>query len=211
MTAALLTLAQRLSPAFPVGSFAYSHGLEWAIAGGDVTDADTLLLWVEDVLAHGSGRSDAILLAHALVPGADLRMLSDVSLALAAGAERVRETLDQGRAYLAALPEDKESLALDLPYPVALGATCRDLDLAAETVVAFYLQAFAGMLVQAAVRFVPIGQTAGQRVIAALHPLMMRVAEEAITTPLEGIASGAFRSDLAAMRHETMDVRIFRT
>ena len=211
MTAALLTLSQRLSPAFPVGSFAYSHGLEWAIFAGEVTNAETLLLWVEDVLAHGSGRSDAVLLAHALTPGADLGLLSDMALALAASAERMRETVDQGRAYMAALPEDTGSLPGDLPYPVALGATCRDLGLPVETIVAFYLQAFAGMLVQAAVRFVPIGQTAGQRVISALHPLMMRIAAEAVATPLDGIASGAFRSDLAAMRHEVMEVRIFRT
>lgn len=211
MTAALLTLAQRLSPAFPVGSFAYSHGLEWAIAAGEVTDAERLRLWTADVLAHGSGRSDAVLLAHALDPKADLRLLADMALALAASVERMRETVDQGRAYLAALPERTGSLPQDLPYPVALGASCRDLGLSAETIAAFYLQAFAGMLVQAAVRFVPLGQKEGQRVIAALHPLMTRIAAEAGVTPLDGIASGAFRSDLAAMRHETMDVRIFRT
>ena len=78
-------------------------------------------------------------------------------------------------------------------------------------VVALYLHAFASALVQAAVRFVPLGQTEGQAVLAALHPVILQVAAKAAQVGIDQIGSGAFRSDLAAMRHETMDVRIFRT
>lgn len=209
MTLGLLALTQRLSPAFPVGSFAYSHGLEWAISSGEVTDPASLALWTADVLAEGTGRMDAVLLIHAMRDDADLSVLTGLAHALAASGERLRETVDQGRAYLAALPPS--DLSPDLPYPIAVGATSRGLGIEPVTVAALYLQAFTGMLVQAAVRFVPIGQGAGQAVIADLHPLIHRVAAEAAETALDALGSGAFRSDLAAMRHETMEVRIFRT
>ena len=98
-----------------------------------------------------------------------------------------------------------------MAYPVALGLAARPLDLAPAQVVALYLHAFASNLVQAGVRFVPLGQTEGQAVLAALHPAILRLADAAVVAELDEIGSGAFGSDLAAMRHETMDVRIYRT
>ena len=208
---ALLRLTQWLSPAFPVGSYAYSHGLEWAISAGDVTTAAQLQRWIGTVLTEGAGRTDAILLAQALRPETDLADLAALAQALAASRERLVETLDQGRALgqtIAALTGQPQP---EMPYPVALGAAARGLGLPAEPVVSLYLHAFASALVQAAVRFVPLGQTEGQAVLAALHPVILQIAAEAVQADIGQIGSGAFRSDLAAMRHETMDVRIFRT
>jgi urease accessory protein len=208
---ALLRLTQWLSPAFPVGSYAYSHGLEWAISAGDVTTAAQLQRWIGTVLTEGAGRTDAILLAQALRPETDLADLAALAQALAASRERLVETLDQGRALgqtIAALTGQPQP---EMPYPVALGAAARGLGLPAEPVVSLYLHAFASALVQAAVRFVPLGQTEGQAVLAALHPVILQVAAEAVQADIGQIGSGAFRSDLAAIRHETMDVRIFRT
>ncbi|MBM9595145.1 urease accessory protein UreF [Roseitranquillus sediminis] len=209
--AALLTLARWLSPAFPVGGFAYSHGLEWTMAAGEVGDAATLRSWVSDVLAHGAGRCDAILLAHALRPDADLATLSDLARALAASAERARETEEQGAAFARAAGALTGLDIAPMPYPVAFGAAARGLGLPPETVVAHYLQAFAANLVAAAVRFVPLGQTEGQRVLAGLAPGILRLAREAAAASLEEIGTAAFRADLAAMHHETMSPRIFRT
>ena len=208
---ALLSLVQWLSPAFPVGGYAYSHGLEWAISAGDITSAAELQRWIGTVLTEGAGRTDAILLAQALRPETDLADLAALAQALAASRERLVETLDQGRALgqtIAALTGQPQP---EMPYPVALGAAARGLGLPAEPVVSLYLHAFASALVQAAVRFVPLGQTEGQAVLAALHPVILQIAAEAVQADIGQIGSGAFRSDLAAMRHETMDVRIFRT
>ena len=208
---ALLSLVQWLSPAFPVGGYAYSHGLEWAISAGDITSAAELQRWIGTVLTEGAGRTDAILLAQALRPETDLAALSALAQALAASRERLVETLDQGRALgqtIAALTGQPQP---EMPYPVALGAAARGLGLPVAHVLALYLHAFASTLVQAAVRFVPLGQTEGQAVLAALHPVILQIAEEAACAGIDQIGSGAFRSDLAAMRHETMDVRIFRT
>jgi urease accessory protein len=208
---ALLSLVQWLSPAFPTGSYAYSHGLEWAVSAGDITTAAQLQVWIGAVLAEGAGRTDAILLALALRPGADLPALAALAEALAASRERLAETLDQGRALALTVAALTGCGLPAMPYPVALGAAARPLGLPVRQVVALYLHAFTSNLVQAGVRFVPLGQTEGQAVLAALHPVIERLAAEAEGAEPDRIGSGAFRSDLAAMRHETMDVRIFRT
>ncbi len=209
--AGLLTLVQWLSPAFPVGGYAYSHGLEAAIASGQVQSASDLEGWIATILAEGAGRNDAILLAEALKPGADLPALAAFAEALAASRERLVETREQGRALLAttnALTGDDHP---PMPYPVALGAAAAPLGLPIAQVLALYLHAFASNLVQAGVRFIPLGQTEGQKALAALHPVIQRTAREAAVAGLSGLGGGALRSDLAAMQHETMDVRIFRT
>jgi urease accessory protein len=211
MNEGLLTLTQWLSPAFPLGSFAYSHGLEWAIDAGEVCSVETLQDWVTAVLRHGSGRTDAILLAHALAGDEPPEALAAFAVALAPSQERLHETMAQGRALLAVTHALGGQALADMPYPVALGLAARGLGVPVAQVLALFLQAFSATLVQAAVRFVPLGQTDGQRVLSALRPVCLAVAEEAALTPLTGIGSGALRSDMAAMQHETMDVRIFRT
>ncbi|MDB6454504.1 urease accessory protein UreF [Falsirhodobacter sp. 20TX0035] len=202
----LLRLVQWLSPAFPTGGFAYSHGMEQAIADGAVHDAASAQAWIADVLRIGAGWSDAVLLARAR-EGEDLR---DIARALAPSAERLRETEEQGAAFAATVtalgvPVDPQ------PLPLAVAAASRALDLSTRQVAALFLHGFAGNLVACATRFVPLGQTQGQRVLQALHPLIDDLAERAATAPLSAIASATIAGDLSAMRHETLDVRIFKT
>lgn len=221
--AALWRLLLWASPAFPVGSFAHSHGLEWAIEAGDVRDSATLRDWVEDALTFGTGRTDAILLAHAHRAAAArdtarLAELAAVAAALAPARERRLETLGQGRAFAAALaawPEVASALdSLDrdaLAYPVAFGAACGAAGVALPEALLAYLQAFAGMLVWAAVRAVPLGQTDGLGVLAVIAPLAAQVAAEAQSAPLDAVGGAAWRLDIAAMRHETQYTRLFRS
>ncbi len=206
--AGLLSLIQWLSPAFPTGAFACSHGLEQAIAAGEVRGEAALSAWIGDVLEYGAGRTDAILLSRGLDPGADLEALSDLARALAASAERWRETADQGAAFAATAGAVTGQALPARPLPLAVAEAARGLGLPVAQVAGVYLQAFAGNLVVVAVRFMPLGQTAGQKVLAGLQPLILRLAEAAGTGE---IGTAAFRADLAAMAHETMDVRIFRT
>jgi len=206
----LLTLAQWLSPAFPLGSFAYSHGLEWAISSGSVHDADTLYRWLTALLRHGTGRNDAILAAHAM-RGHDPAELAEFAEALAPCAERLHELRAQGGAFCrtvnAITGRDLPTMAL----PVALGVAARDMAVAPETVIALMLQAFAGNLVTIGVRFVPLGQTDGQAVLARLHPEIAATATEAPMHGLDALGGACIGGDMAAARHETMQTRIFRT
>ena len=208
---ALLTLVQWLSPAFPTGGFAYSHGLEAAIAGGEVTSAPALRQWLGEVLEFGAGQQDAVLLVHALGPGADHDALDALARALAPSSERLMETLDQGTAFARTVAGLTGRCLLPRCLPVAVGEAATPLALPPEQVAALYLHSFSSTLTSVAMRFMPLGQAAGQGVLASLHPLIERLAEQAVTLGLDDLGSCALGADLAAMRHETMDVRIFRT
>ena len=208
----LLRLLAWLSPAFPTGAYAYSHGLEWAVERCDVTDGDSLRAWLADVLVHGSGRSDAILLRHAHRAGGDCATLNDIAAAIAPSRERRTETLDQGTAFIAAAaawhpPELPERVA----YPVAVGALAGRHGIGEDITTAAYLQAFIVNLISAAVRLVPLGQSTGLRVLASLEPTILHVAAESRAATLDDLGGCAFRSDLAAMRHETQYTRLFRS
>jgi urease accessory protein len=209
--ARLLTLTQWLSPAYPVGAFAYSHGLESAVHAGWVQDADTLEAWLADVLAEGSGRTDALwiwLAARGERPDAELDALAR---AWQPARERLREADRQGAAFARVTAE---VWALDLPpmlLPVALGAAARQTGMDTQGVAALYLQSFAGNLVAAAQRLMPLGQTEAQGVLARLTPLCAEIAAEAERLTLDDMASNAFLSDVAAMRHETLEPRLFQS
>lgn len=205
-TPALLSLVQWLSPAFPTGAFAYSHGMEWAISAGDITDAASAERWLADVLRFGAGWQDAVLLACAL----RAEDVTDYACALAPSRERLAETLDQGRAFARGVAGLGITVT-DAPLPVAVGQAAAGLGLPPAQVIALYLHSFAANLVSVAVRFVPLGQSDGQRILAALHPLIVALADRAGGAGLDAITASALGADLAAMRHETMPVRIYRT
>ena len=207
----LLSLIQWLSPAFPTGGYAYSHGLEQAVVDGSLSDAPSLQRWLTDIITHGSGRQDAILLACALRAGADYDALTDLALALASGAERAEETLAQGTALAQTVSALTGRRLKPCALPVALGQAAAPLNLPAPQVIALYLHAFASNLVQTMVRFVPLGQTEGQATLAALHPLIERLAQTLSTTTLDDLASSSFGAEMAAMRHQTLQPRIFKT
>ncbi len=221
-TSSTLPLFAWLSPGFPVGAYAYSHGLEWAVEDGDVRDAETLLAWLRDTLEHGAGRNDAILLAHAyraLEDQSALRDVNELALALAPSQELRLETAQQGRSFLdavlAAWPQEKLTKAADnigeIAYPVALGLAAAAHTISLKDTLPAFLLAFAQNLVSAAIRSAPIGQTAGMRVVTALTPLVQHIAREAETLTLDDVGGCTFRADLGSFRHETQYTRLFRS
>lgn len=203
----LLKLTQWLSPAFPLGSFAYSHGLEQAMVAGHIHDGPTLTSWIEVLLKDGSGRMDAVMICRTM-QGQDM---TDTATALAASKERLEEAQAQGRAFARTVSTLLPIPVEPAPLPVALGHAARQLSLSDLEVTSLYLHSFVSNLVSAAVRFVPLGQTTGQTVLDALHPVILAVATAAQTTNLDDIGSAAFGGDMAAILHETLDVRIFKT
>ncbi|WP_102108536.1 urease accessory protein UreF [Oceaniglobus roseus] len=205
--AALLTLTQWLSPAFPLGAFAYSHGLEQAVAAGQVTCAGDLARWLDRILTCGGGLADATLLC-ATLRGEDT---ADTARALATSRERRDETEAQGTAFARTVTALGTPVPEGLALPVAVGIAARGLPLRPERIAALYLHAMMANLVSAAVRFVPLGQTEGQRVLADLHAAIRDTAARAATLELDDITACVPGADLAAMLHETLPVRIFRT
>ena len=211
--AGLLTLMQWLSPAYPVGAFAYSHGLETLIARGEIADAASLAAWLEAIILHGSGRNDAILLACAFRADdpATLAHTDATARAFCASAERLRETVQQGAAFCT-ITRNLHGFDLpDMAYPVAVGRAAHLAGLPLHQTTLLYLQAVTGNLVSAAVRLVPLGQTDGQKVLARLAPLYDGISRAAATATLDDLAGTTYRAEIAAMHHETLSTRIFRT
>jgi urease accessory protein len=216
-----LRLLAWLSPAFPTGSYAYSHGIECAVECGDIADETTLFVWLADIVKHGGGRSDAILLRHAYHAHHDLQALGDlIELALACQPSRERraEAVGQGNAFAVAARAWKQTILRDLsaqhselPYSVAVGALAGACGLDEELTVAGVLQGFAANLISAAVRLVPLGQTTGLAVLARLEPVILAVTTQTLNATLDDLGSFCFRSDIASMRHETQYTRLFRS
>lgn len=209
----LLLLLNWTSPAFPSGAFAYSHGLEWAIADGDVRDGPSLEAWIGDLLMFGSGWNDAVLIANT---SADtLAEINALALALPASLERYRETTALGRnfteAVSAAMPLPFAEAAEAIAYPVALAEAGLRAGIPLEPLVVAYLQGLAATLTSVAVRLVPIGQKAGLAVLASLMPLLLTTAKRAVASDLDDLGGAAFRADLASLHHAQQQPRIFRT
>ncbi|MBW4981625.1 urease accessory protein UreF [Mameliella sp. CS4] len=207
----LLTLTQWLSPAYPVGAFAWSHGLESAVRQGWVTDEVSLQSWLTDILAEGSGKADALWIRLAWQGDRSVAELDALARAWQPSRERLREAERQGTAFVQVTADVWD---LDLPpmlLPVALGEAARQMDMSVEPVAALYLQSFAGNLVSAAQRLMPLGQTAAQGVLARLAPLCAELAAGTEGLTLEDMASCAFLSDVASMKHETLEPRLFQS
>ena len=206
----LLLLLNWMSPAFPTGAFAYSHGLEWAIEDGDVQSADDLLQWITDLVQRGSGWNDSVLFSRCWDD--DAKALNELALALCSSHERNLETTQLGRAFgIAAaifLPNDgKEELA----YPVAAGTACTALGIPKAQAMLAFLQGFCAAQVSVAVRLVPLGQTQGLEVLRDLMPVIAATAQRASSASLDDLGSITLGADIAAMKHETQHSRIFRT
>ncbi len=214
-----LALFVWLSPAFPVGAYAYSHGIEWAVEAGDVSDGASLARWLEDLADHGAPRLDVALFAAAYRAAGDaaaLEALNELAVALAGSAERRLETTAQGDAFLlaarAAWPcAALEALSAPVAYPVAVGAAAAGHAIALEEAAPAFALAVFGNLVSAGLRLGAVGQTEGQRIIARLTPRLAAMAAQALLDEPEAVGACALRSEIAAMKHETQYSRLFRS
>ncbi len=208
----IITLGQWLSPAYPVGGFAYSHGLESLVETGAVTDGDSLQDWLADVLRYGAGQSDArFLIAAWRADAQEVGTVDTLCRAFAPSKERLQETDLQGAAFCEVTAAVWGLDIAGLTYPVALGRAAALEGLPPALTARLYLQAFVSNLVAAAQRLLPIGQTEGQRLIRALAPLISDITEQALAGSLDDLSGTAFLADIASMKHETQYSRIFRT
>lgn len=214
--APLMTL---FSASFPTGGFAYSHGLEAAVREGYVTSAEAVRNWIDFLLRQGSGWNDLVFAAgaHRAVTEAaspDLRELCELATALSGSSERRGETIRLGEAFVAAAspwiggsPFD----GISMPLPVAAGAVTARAGLALNETLVAYAHNFAGSLLSAAVRLVPLGQSEWVGVMHDLLPVIEKSARNAARSTLDDLGSAAIVSEIAAMRHETLGTRLFRS
>jgi urease accessory protein len=223
--AALYRLLTWLSPAFPVGGFSYSSGIEWAVEAGDVHDRASLQDWLAAMLTDGSGFCDGVFLSHAhrAVELGDVVALSDVAELAAAfvpSRERQLETSSQGRAFIEAAraawncPDLEQAVAQCEPsivYPIAVGLVSAAHGLPHAPTLHAFLHAVVSNWTSAGCRLIPLGQTDGQRILASLEPVVAITAKRAGEASLDDLGGATFRADLASLRHETQYTRLFRS
>jgi urease accessory protein len=223
--AALYRLMTWFSTAYPVGAFSYSSGIEWAVEARDISNATTLLAWLAVVIGEGGGFCDAVFFAHAYRAAANgddvsLREVAELAVAFAPSKERHLETTAQGGAFLELTRAAWPSPMLDrlaalagnvAALPVAAAVACAGHGIPLRAAVHCHVQAFAANLISAGVRLIPLGQSDGQRLLAALEPVVAKTAARALETPLDEVGGAAMRADLAGMHHETQYTRLFRS
>jgi urease accessory protein len=222
MNAALIRLLHLVSPTLPVGAYSYSQGLEWAAESGAVKDETTALAWISECLTFGIARFEAVYLTHMLTAWekddqARLAELDAEFVASRESAELRAETLQMGYSLarlLADLAEVPVAPLADFPepsFPLAWSCVAAAWAIPAEDAVAGYLWAWAENQVMAAVKAVPLGQTAGQRMLLALGQRIPALAEEAAASPLDATHNVLPAFAIACSRHETQYTRLFRS
>ncbi|RCW87666.1 urease accessory protein UreF [Phyllobacterium bourgognense] len=213
---ALLRLMTWLSPAFPVGAFSYSHGIERAVHDGLIHDKASLQDWLVELMNHGSVWNDAVLFAASwrdADTGGSCLEQSELGEAMAGSKERHMETMLQGNAFVQAIGHwsGRDSGAAQMPYPVAVAMVAARNRVACEPALAAYLHAVVSNLIQGAVRLVPLGQSHGVSLMAAMETQIVAVTERAASSSLDDLGSAAIMSDIMAMQHETQYSRVFRS
>jgi urease accessory protein len=214
----LLRLMTLLSPAFPVGGFAYSSGLEQAVADQLVTDSQTLGDWLLSILQRGSIWNDAVLLAEShrqVCRGHSISEVTDLAEALAGSKERHLEQQNLGGGFIDAVkasglnvPPSIKDLAA---YPVAVGATTAAQGLELESALGAFMHGYISNQIQCAIRLGVLGQNGGVALLASLEPVILETARKANRSTLDDLGASSLMADISAMRHETLYSRIFRT
>ena len=225
---ALLRQQSWLSPAFPSGSYSYSHGLEWAVEAGSIYDRESLVDWLEADLRYGSGRNEAIFFHETWLSAIDgdrakLFEIAELAAAFRGTSEFALESSQQGSACCATLCQAWPDRLLDslsqllpdrhvpLALAVVVGVRSASEGIPVSLALPAFLQSYIANLVTAGVRLIPLGQTDGQLAIAALQEAVLTASAQARKATIDDLGSAAFMVDLASMAHETQYTRLFRS
>jgi len=225
---ALLRLQSWLSPAFPAGSYSYSHGLEWAVEARDICDRRSLVDWLEADLRYGSGRNEAIFFKEAWLHATKndqegLVEISELAAAFRGTSEFALESSQPAAACLAIfkkvwpdrtldpLAEILRERQISLAVAVVLGVRLADEGVPFSVALPAFLQSYIANLITAGVRLIPLGQTDGQLAVAELEHVIEAASGQAAASTIDDLGSAAFMVDLASMSHETQYTRLFRS
>jgi urease accessory protein len=225
---ALLRQQSWLSPAFPTGSYSYSHGIEWGVEAGHIHDRESLVDWLEADLRYGSGRNEAIFFIEAWRSAIEddcekLREVAELAAAFRGTSEFALESSQQATACLATLCrvwpdrvlESLSELVSECRVPpalaVVLGLRSARQGIPASLALPAFLQSYVANLVTAGVRLIPLGQTDGQLAIAELEQAVLATSAQAEQATIRDLGSAAFMVDLASASHETQYTRLFRS
>ncbi len=222
----LYRLLAWLSPAYPVGAFSYSHGVETAVEERLIRDRASLVAWLDSVLRQGTGAVDGALFAAgwraaSAGDGPAFDAIAERAAAWRGTSEMALESRQQGGSFLSitrtawphpALDEVHRRLDGELALPVAVALAAAVHGIALEQALAGYLHAFIANLISAALRAVPLGQTDGQIALAALEASVHDATRAAVAVQsLDEVGTATPLLDWCSLRHETQYTRLFRS
>jgi urease accessory protein len=219
---ALAQLLRLASPMLPVGAYAYSQGMEWAVEEGTVRDEDSALAWIADLLHFNVGTLEAPIWRrlYRAWQESDLesaRHWNERFVAMRETAEFRAETLQMGGALKAVLDATREIDTglldqVDSPaFPTAFSFAAHGLGVPLREGLTGYLWAWGENQVSAAMKLVPLGQSSGQRILVKLIRLLPGIADNALGMPEDGLSNFSPALAIASSRHETQYTRLFRS
>jgi len=196
------------SPNFPIGSFNFSHGLEAAVEMKFIHDNFTLENWISNLITDGSGKTDIILLSNAYRG----KNINELALALCPSKERWIESIKLGKSFSKNIRDNwSYNIEDDLAFPVALGKAGSFFSIPLDQLLIIFLQSFASNLITFGIKHIPLGQSAGQKILINLIPVIQAQSMKYKNYDITDIGSSAFISDLASMYHENLKNRIYQT
>ncbi|MDC6451844.1 urease accessory UreF family protein [Alphaproteobacteria bacterium] len=196
------------SPIFPIGSFNFSHGLEAAVEMNFIHDSFTLENWISNLITDGSGKTDVILLSNAYRG----KNINELALALCPSKERWIETIKLGKSFSKNIRDNwSYNIEDDLAFPVAIGKAGSYFSIPIDQLLIIFLQSFVSNLITVGIKHIPLGQSAGQRILIKLIPVIQEQSLKCKKCDIKDIGSCAFISDLTSMYHETLKNRIYQT
>ena len=220
---AWLHLLQLTNATLPVGAYSYSEGVETLVQQQQIQTVESLYDWLAQELQYGGIRLEAAVMSRAdtAVRNQDAQLLSvwNQWLSAARETEELREqSWQMGRALARLLPTLQpetqpwlEACGLPCNFAIAFGISTAVEQIDPELAMLGYLHSWASNLVNAGVRLIPLGQTAGQQLIQALHGEMTRATEQILALTDDELSSGGWGLAIASMQHETLYSRLFRS
>ena len=196
------------SPNFPIGSFNFSHGLEAAVEMKFIHDSFTLENWISNLITDGSGKTDVILLSNAYRG----KNINELALALCPSKERWIESIKLGKSFSKNIRDNwSYNIEDELAFPVALGKAGSFFSIPLDQLLIIFLQSFASNLITFGMKHIPLGQSAGQKILINLIPVIQAQSMKYKNYDIKDIGSSAFISDLSSMYHENLKNRIYQT
>ena len=201
-----------LSPSFPLGAFAYSHGLEFEISEGNVTTSEELYEWLKDILRFGSVWNDLVLFCNSYKTDVNsLNELSGIAKAFAQSKERYYETIEMGNAFSKIISSIEGVYLKGMPLPIIMGYIAKIENVSLPYILPLYAHSFISNLISVSIRLLPLGQTDAQKLLFSLFPIIDDVSKEALKSNIGDMRNKCVLADLASMKHETLKVRLFKS
>ena len=201
-----------LSPSFPLGAFAYSHGLEFEISEGNVSTSKELYEWLKDILRFGSVWNDLVLFSNSYKTDVNsLNELSDIAKAFAQSKERYYETIEMGNAFSKIISSIEGVYLKGMPLPIIMGYIAKIENVSLPYILPLYAHSFISNLISVSIRLLPLGQTDAQKLLFSLFSIIDDVAKEALKSNIGDMRNKCVLADLASMKHETLKVRLFKS